>query len=412
MIRSLTIGLPLVDESQSTIERGVSEIISVAEKIFKEREIKPRTIRYSLPPIGSEGEKEGYLNSILNWVDSLSEKTGVRWFCLPLDLISESPRNERLGVSLDAIAKFPKMFLNLMVADQNRLSVGAINDSAHVISQISQRSNSGFDNFRVGASCGCPPHSPFFPFSHHNGSGLAFSFALELTDKALNVLDQIGTNAKVDYFRELLVMEFTEILLDINDLGNEIASKSNTKFNGVDASLAPFPNGKTSVAAIIEKLIGAPIGSQGSVFATGLLTDSIRSALIKSKVPSVGFNGVMFSLLEDNALASANSRRHLALDSLISLSSMCGCGIDMVPVPGSSFPEEIAALTMDMAGMSLALKKPLGVRVLPIPGGLANEHTKFNYDFLCDSRIVSLSSNERYMNFESDSFSPLAPPRL
>jgi uncharacterized protein (UPF0210 family) len=91
---------------------------------------------------------------------------------------------------------------------------------------------------------------------------------------------------------------------------------------------------------------------------------------------------------------------------------MCGCGIDMVPVPGSSFPEEIAALTMDMAGMSLALKKPLGVRVLPIPGGLANEHTKFNYDFLCDSRIVSLSSNERYMNFESDSFSPLAPPRL
>ncbi len=412
MIRSLTIGLPVGGQSESKIESETSRLIEVAEKAFKENDISARTIRYSLPPVGVEGESEGFVISILNWVDRLSDRTGVRWFCLPLDFVGDGSRVERLSVSLNAITQFRKMFLNLMVADKSSLSMGAIGDVAKLISQISQKSNSGFDNFRVGASCGCSPNAPFFPFSYHKGQYVSFSFALELTDLAIDVLNRYGKSVKIDCFRNQLVEEISVALRKLNELGEQIASESSCEYKGLDASFAPFPNGKTSVARIVEGLLGAPIGSHGSVFVTGLLTDAIRAALINAAVPSVGFNGVMFSLLEDDALASANSRRCLSLDGLLALSSMCGCGIDMVPVPGASFPEEIAALVMDIAAMSLSLKKPLGVRVLPIPGGMENEHTEFNFDFLCDSRIVNLSSNERSMLSDKDSFGLLAPSRF
>jgi uncharacterized protein len=412
MIRSLTIGLPVGDQSESKIESAASRLIEVSKKAFKENELAARTVRYSLPPFGLDGESEGFIISILNWVDRLADETGVRWFCLPLDFVGDGSRSERLSVSLNAITRFRKMFLNLMVADKSNLSIGAIGDAAKLISQISQKSNSGFDNFRVGASCGCPPNAPFFPFSHHKGKSVAFSFALELTDMANNLLNRLGKNVKVDCFRDHLVEEMSVSLRKIHELGEQIESESSCQYKGLDASFAPFPNGETSVARIVEGLLGAPIGSHGSVFVTGLLTDAIRAALVQSAVPSVGFNGVMFSLLEDDALASANSRRCLSLDGLMALSSMCGCGIDMVPVPGASFPEEIAALIMDIAAMSLSLKKPLGVRVLPIPGGMANEHTEFNFDFLCDSRIVGLSSNERSMLSDKNLFGLSAPSRL
>ena len=62
----------------------------------------------------------------------------------------------------------------------------------------------------------------------------------------------------------------------------------------------------------------------------------------------------------------------------------------MVPLPGNLMREELAALMLDTASISSVLKKPLGVRVLPIPGGDVNELTNFNHDFLVNTRILPL----------------------
>jgi uncharacterized protein len=412
VIRSLTIGLPIGRQSQDKIESDVVRLIESSNRLFNDAKITSRTIRYTLPAVGPEGESDGYIQSMLNWVDRLANKTGVRWFCLPLDLIKEGDKEERLSVALDAISRFPKMFLNLMVADTEKMSMEGINDAASLVLKISKKSNNGFDNFRVGASCGCPANAPYFPFSRHEGENVGFSFALEITDLALGIVAAQGKNIAVDRFRDQFILELSSILADIDKLGHEIALESKCEYKGLDASLAPFPNGETSVAKLVEKLLGAPIGSHGSVFVTGLLTDSLRAALIDSKALSVGFNGVMYSLLEDEVLASANSRRCINLDSLVCLSSMCGCGVDMVPIPGVSFPEEIAVLMSDIAAMSLSLKKPLGIRVLPIPGGSMNEYTNFNLDFLCDSRVIGLTSNDRGFSTDAQHYRMVAPSRL
>lgn len=412
MIRSLTIGLPIGNKSQSHIDTVIKRLLQTSSNVFNKAQISPRTIRYTLPPVGTEGETEGHMLSVLRWVDGLATETNVRWFCVPIDFVTEGTRRGRLSAALDIISRFPKSFLNLMVADEEKLSVSAINDVSTLVSRIAKKSNNGFDNFRVGASCGCPANAPFFPFSRHEGEVVGFSFALETTDIALSLATEHGPNLKIDKFRDCLVTKLSLVLSDIHQLGEQISREAGCDYCGLDASFAPFPNGYTSVATLVECLLGAPIGSHGSVFITGLLTDAIRAALQKSGALSVGFNGVMYSLLEDNALASANSRRCISLDGLIALSSMCGCGVDMVPVPGVSFPEEIAAVMLDIAAMSLALKKPLGIRLLPITGRLTNEFTQFNLDFLCDSRVMGLTANDRSLASDANAFGMLAPSRL
>lgn len=409
MIRSVTVGIPVGAKSPAELEEGAKALIATAREILGDANMVPRTIRYTLPAVGLEGENEGTVLSTLRWIDNLAAETDVRWFCLPFDFVEEGPRRQRLSTALDIITRFPRLFMNLIVADEYKMSVSAVNDVASLVTRIARKSNNGFDNFRVGASCGVPANSPFFPFSRHEGDEIAFSFALETTGIALSVVQELGVAPPINVFRDRLVERLSEALGEINQLGLQIAERTGTVYKGLDASFAPFPDGEMSVAALIEHLLGAPVGSHGSVFMTGVLTDAIRASLRASGALSVGFNGVMYSLMEDNALAAANSRRNINMDALVSLSAVCGCGVDMVPVSGNSFPEEIAGLTLDIAQMALSLHKPLGVRVLPIPNKSPNEFTEFNLDFLCDSRVVGLQAHDRSLATSTPSLGLLSP---
>lgn len=392
MIRSVTIGLPLGAQAPAQIDAQLAGLLQSARSIMAEANLTPRTTRLTLPAVGAAGEVAGSILSSLRWVDELAGAHGIRWFCLPLDFAAEGVRRERLAAALDAVGRFPRMFLNMMIADQGRIAPAAAADAAGLVLKVARKANNGFDNFRVGASCNCPPNAPFFPFSRHAGETMAFSFALETTGIALEATQGCGNDLALA--RDRIVAALVPKLRDIDAIGSSLQQASGAEYRGLDASLAPFPDGNMSVAALIERL-GSPPGSPGSVMITALLTDALRAALQESGAKAVGFNGVMFSLLEDDHLARANSMRGLSLHGLISLAAVCGCGIDMVPLSGLVFQEEIAALMLDIAAMSTTLRKPLGVRVLPIPGRGVNEFTQFNLDFLCDSRIMDVGAVER-----------------
>ncbi len=392
MIRSLTIGLPLGVLSTTQIQARVSGLLRAKDEILGD--CKARTLRFTLPASGSEGEAEGALLSRLRWVDELAASTGIRWFCLPLDFVAAGPRRGRIAAALDAIARFERMFLNLILAGDRQIAVNAAQDAAKLILDISRKSNNGFDNFRVGASFNCPPNAPFFPFSRHHGDNVAFSFALETTPLAMQALRELERPHDAGAARDRIVELLAPRLRLIDDLGNKLAIASGTEYRGLDASFAPMPVDDVSVASLIERIVGAPTGSHGSVFATAFLTDALRTAVAESGARAVGFNGVMYSILEDPMLAASSNKRRIGLDCLLAMATVCACGLDMVPVPGLSFPEEISAVMLDVAALSCALDKPLGARMLPIPGAHVNELTKLNLDFLCDSRVLGLTAND------------------
>jgi uncharacterized protein len=395
VIRAITLGVPLFHHSTDDLGRLTKTFGECATRIAAAAGTSVRTFRLSLPPVGPEHENRAAIGSLLRAASDLAEDSGMRWFCLPIDLTVPGANKERIAAALAGIRSVRKMFVNCMVADGERMAAAAIRDVARLIIDVSKQSNNGFDNFRVGASCSCPPHAPFFPFARHAGPLPAFSIALETTRLAQQAVAEAAPGSDLAELRGLVYRRLQTVLTSIEQLGHELERVSGVEYKGLDASFAPFPDGSASVARLVEAMSGAPVGAAGTLFVTSALTDTLRAAIQSSGATPIGFNGVMYSVLEDDHLATANSRRALSIEGLMAFSAVCGCGLDMIPLPGSTFPEEIAATLLDVAALSSRLGKPLGLRLLPIPGKVVNEIASFNLDFLCDSRIMELRHTDK-----------------
>ena len=97
----------------------------------------------------------------------------------------------------------------------------------------------------------------------------------------------------------------------------------------------------------------------------------------------------MYSLLEDKGFAEHYSKL-FSIDSLMLYSTVCGCGVDMIPVPGNISIEEIGAIILDVASLSIVLNKPLGVRLLPIPNKTNGQRTAINHDFIHNTVVKNI----------------------
>ncbi|HNT39648.1 MAG TPA: DUF711 family protein [Rubrivivax sp.] len=390
MIRSITIGVPLQARPAGELMQRLGRFRQLVQDRTCERGLTPRTVRLTLPPPCMDADSEpGVLRALVESTHALADAAGARWTCLPLDLSVERAREALLEEAQALVVRDQRLFVNLMIADAQSIHVDAAAAAAGFVLRLGRRSVNGIDNFRVGLSAACPAGLPFFPFSRHEGEDLAFSIAMETTATALEFARRARQEKwKLVEFQERLIEAFARDMARVDALGCELEEISGLSYRGLDGSLAPFPDGKTSVAHLVELLGPTPVGAHGSVFITSVLTEAIKVAGGRAQARMVGFNGVMYSVLEDNGLTDANNLRSLSLEKLALLSTVCGCGIDMVPVPGTMFAEDLAGLVLDIATLAVRLRKPLGVRVLPVPRKAVNEYTELNLDFLCDSRVM------------------------
>ena len=135
------------------------------------------------------------------------------------------------------------------------------------------------------------------------------------------------------------------------------------------------------------------VGSNGSLFLTSYFTNILKDVKKNNQIKTTGFNGVMYSLLEDHLLCESNNDKFLSIDQLILYSTLCACGLDMIPIPGNTLPEEIESIILDIASISSRLNKQLGVRLLPIPNKVENEFTEFDMDFISNTRILNIKNS-------------------
>lgn len=396
MIRAITLGVPSNNASAIDIESVLRTFQTGVQALLLERNWPLRTTRMSLQTLREVQEDDIFaLPAKLASISRMAEQQGIRWFCLPIDMVGSPHYSQRLDLAFAALFSHSKMFVNLMVADETQISLQATHHAARFIQNVSRKSNNGFDNFRVGASCACPPNAPFFPFSRHEGETFKFSLALETTDLALKLSKEVmKKKISLEMFADRFIDYLQARLEAIDVFARELATKTGVEYAGLDASLAPFPDGDISIGKLLSNLGARPSGSQGTLFLTSILTNCIKTAVKRSNALATGFNGVMFSVLEDDELASANNRRRLSIDTLNAWSTVCGCGLDMIPIPGSTLVEDISAIILDTSALAVRLKKPLGVRLLPIPGKEVNEFTQFNFDFLCNSRVINIDKTD------------------
>jgi|TARA_B110001450_G_C17665890_1_gene499491 uncharacterized protein len=399
-IRSLTVGLTSDKQSMLENERRLSSFVAKKNELVNSTDIELRTTRLTLCPINLHHEmNDPTIQSIAAWTSSLCIKNDMRWFCMPFDFSDQEFDPKMTNLILNLLKKFPNAFSNIIVANDFQINSQSVNSAAELIKRLGKNSNNGFDNFRLGISSNCRPHTPFFPFSYHEGES-GFSIALEVLDIFFDILEK-NQSEDSSSLRLLLIDELTNQLVEVNKFCRSLEKETGLIFYGIDSSLAPFPDGSMSVGRLIEMIIGTDVGSNGTVFCTAYLTNIIDQAFKASEAPRAGFNGVMYSVLEDDYLAAAIKNKNITIDSLALYSTVCGCGLDMVPVPGDIFVEEIASIIFDIAALSIALNKPLGTRLLPIPGKSMNEITDFNYDFLVDTRIMEVKNSSINLDFLS-----------
>ena len=364
------------------------EIIENVNLKFDNSEFFVRTKRATLP---CTSEPLNFKN--IDYLNSLCLNHDIRWFNIP---INPSNNKKIWQFAYNVLKNYEQSFINILAVQNGKVNYDVLNESLKLIKKTSNISINGKDNFRLGLSVNVKENCPFFPFSVSDGK-FGFSIALELTQE-INMIIKNNSKLNLNELRANIINTLSPQIKKIEELANEEALKYNIEFKGFDFSLAPIidDNNNGSIITILNYLGVNDFSKSGTLFATAYLTNILK--YFASEFKSVGFSGVMYSLLEDTNLCKINNETGVDIEDLIKLSTMCGCGIDMIPISCDENDNNIKSTFMDVIAISTRLNKPLGIRILPIPRAKKGvlHYTNFNEDadFISNTKVLTLATNE------------------
>jgi uncharacterized protein (UPF0210 family) len=276
------------------------------------------------------------------------------------------------------------VFASALYADiESGLSLSMARSCADVIHQASTISPDGFANLRFAALANVESGSPFFPAAYHRGGPPALAIATEAADLAVTALrDNPSPQAA-----SRVLIEAIEGHADVLSRSTQqIAARQDIRFWGIDFSLAPFPEELCSLGAAIQAFGVPSMGQSGSAAAVSFLAH----CLDRAKFQRTGFCGLFFPVLEDSILARDAAQGTLTLKDLLLYATICGTGLDTIPLPGDIGQEALYALLLDLGALALRHDKPLTARLMPIPGKQAGDQVHFDFPYFADSRVMEV----------------------
>ena len=257
----------------------------------------------------------------------------------------------------------------------------ATKKTAAAIQQIAHTTENGLGNLRFAATVNCAPNTPFFPAAYWQDKG----FNLGIGWQAADLVDEAFADAPNIQIASLRLKELMEREGNrIVALGQEIANEAGISFVGLDVS--PAPMGSESIAGAIENQLPGKFGERGTLAVVGAITRTIDAL----NLPRCGYSGLMFPVLEDEVLGNRSHEGRIDLDSLLLYASVCGTGLDTIPIPGNTSISQISAILTDVASLSIRWRKPLSARLFPVPGLNVGELTRFNSPYLTNTVVMKV----------------------
>jgi uncharacterized protein (UPF0210 family) len=285
----------------------------------------------------------------------------------------------------EAVCATDRVFSSIQMASDGNIDFHAIRAAAATIARIAARTSQGLGNLRFTAAAQCPPNIPFFPAAWHVGGPSRFALALQAADVVVETFSQPGSLAEAE---AALRARLEDEGARLEKVALELEQATGVTFGGMDLSPAPFPVDMASAAGGLEAL-GLRFGGAGSVLAAWRLTQTLR----RTRLPKCGFSGLMMPVLEDTILAQRASEGLLTVNDLLLYSTICGTGLDTVPLPGDASEAELSGILADVAALATALQKPLTARLLPVPGKHAGDTAELDFPFFVSSRILPLKGH-------------------
>ena len=403
-VRAITVGskIPYLVEDkelEERLERNLQNFYSFNYELVQklnEKEIEVQTKRLCSQPILSY-EQQFYSKNLsetiariheqLEIIERIISKYDFGYFASCAVLADEQILKYGIYEKLllnevpNFIKRREKFFTSVHVASkENGINLSALRSSAKIIKSLSIPDP--FNNLNFCVSSNVSPDTPFFPAAYHASENPSVGLALEMADEVVDVFE---SSKSIGEAYTNLTLRFNEIYDNLVGICEEVAGKYNIEFKGIDFSPAPFPTKEKSIGTAIEKLNFEYFGAPGSLIGVALIKKAIPK---KKKV--IGFSGFMPSVLEDLTIAESLSNSNFNLDTLLLYATMCGTGLDCVPLPGDVTEKELFYILLDLCTVSLNLNKPLTARLMPIPGRKAGDVVDFDFEYFASSKVMKI----------------------
>ncbi len=380
-IRTITAGVNLANTTDLRTIQSAIEFLQRARKKFEEQGYEIQTVRIATQPLPQylNGKSRAEALADLRKIDEMLSAGNVILSIGPV-ITDDRHDAEFASWAVRLVRETKNINFSVTVASERGVHAQTTRTAAEAMVAISKSSPGGEGNFRFTAAANCLPGTPFFPVAYHRGPA-AFSIGLEtpvlLQDAFANAKDIEDAKFKL---RTLLEAE----LGPVERLALDIARTERREYLGIDTS--PAPSKDASIGAAIEALTHLPFGSSSTLAACAAITEVLKALRIKI----CGYSGLMLPVLEDPVLATRAAEGRYTVRELLLYSSVCGTGLDVVPLAGDTSTEELGALIRDVAALSTKLHKPLSARLFLIPGKKAGDRAEFTNPFLTSSVIMKL----------------------
>lgn len=381
-IRALTAGVDLDALSEPAAVETALGLLARARARLAREGFDVQLARLSLPPLLARLDAAQRWTSLahIRRLDALAGDAGVVLSVGPV-AIDDAPDAARATWIADLIAATTHTYASVVIASPD----GGVHRhnaavAAAAMRAIAAGSADGLGNFRFAAAARVPALTPFFPVAWHHGAP-ALSAGLE---SAHLVHDAVQEARHPDEAARRLIAHLGPALMGVERILDGIAHDERVAYAGIDTS--PAPLGSASIGAAIETLSGSAFGDAGTLDACATLTAAIKSLPVRT----CGYCGLMLPVLEDDVLAARASEGRFGVRELLLYSSVCGTGLDVVPIPGDTPEASIARLLLDVAALSTRLEKPLSARLLLAPQLAPGELTSFENPYLVNSRVLAV----------------------
>ena len=379
-VRTITAGTNLRTVTDPRALQPTLSFLKQAKRVVTDAGYEVQTVRIATQPFLEEASPRGRADALaaLQALDRVVTAEGVLLSIGPV--LAPDGDDPQFGQWAAELARSThNLSFSVRVASPDRsASPRGVTAAGEAMAAIARATPAGIGNFRFAAAAMVPAGTPFFPVAYHQGSE---SVAVGLESPPLLSAAFTGANTLAEAKQRLAGL-FQSRVGPLERLMRDVARRDERSYGGIDAS--PAPGKDASIGRAIEALTGVPFGAASTLAGCAAITDVLKSLKIKT----CGYSGLMLPVLEDPVLAQRASEGRFTVRDLLLYSSVCGTGLDVVPLPGATGADQLAALIADVAALSTKLRKPLSARLFPVPGRKVGEVARFSDPYLTDCVVL------------------------
>ena len=395
-IRTITMGISLIDCADSDIDRSCAKIydkickkaeklVMTGEDIEKHYGIPIINKRVSVTPIAmlagvSGNDPVKYAHTLeraartigVNFIGGYSALVQKGFSAGDIELINSIPR---------ALAETQHLCSSVNIGSTKAgINMDAVKLMGQKIKEAAEltKNDNCIGPGKLVVFCNAPEDNPFMAGAFHGVSEPDCVINVGVSGPGV-VRAAVSKHPEysIDEIAELIKKTAFKVTRMGQLVGVEASKRLGVPFGIVDLSLAPTPAVGDSVAHILEEIGLEQCGAPGTTACLAMLNDAVKKGGVMASSSVGGLSGAFIPVSEDSGMIDAARSGALTIEKLEAMTAVCSVGLDMIVIPGDTSAETISGIIADEAAIGMVNSKTTAVRVIPAVGRDMGDELEF-----------------------------------